>query len=242
MGRIYLTPKQILILTLPFLLIAYIIFYPNTIYTLLSWEENDVKKNEILDNEKKNMIYYKNLEIIKENMLLKNESIFDKEVYDSSWFIAYTYKPEKLIGVVKSQPKLNKTNRSSSLKNISTFNKLQKQLDERNQKIKNNLDNKKNNIKANDFITVSKDELQYINKLIKQRNIKIKVDESLKINTSLYNLQMIFHAGSKSKVIINNNIYKRGQLIDNGIKIVKIKTDKILIENTKESKWLYLNK
>lgn len=71
-----------------------------------------------------------------------------------------------------------------------------------------------------------------------------KKNQKQNINLSQYRLQMIYKSADSYTVVINDKIYKLYDIIDNNnkIKITKILSDKILLENPRGTRWLELIK
>ncbi|MEA3383621.1 MAG: hypothetical protein U9Q20_02960 [Campylobacterota bacterium] len=237
MRGLYLNYKQLLFLLAPFALILYLYTNPvnssKTIDDTISYFSDAIidldYKTLALESLKKS--YHKSFEKIKVNSDLSAQSLFEMDKEFSSWVIAYFYKDV----AVKQKKELKKEKKKVG-GNIGQMAKLQSMIDKRNQDIKQTTGGSK---------TVEEQEIDYIMDIIKSRSLntnkKVKISELTTIDLNRYKLQMILHSSKKPKVIINNNIYSIGQSIHRDIKVIKIKEEKILLSNEKETKWLQLN-
>ncbi len=177
MTQIYLTPKQLIFLILPFVIALYIFIYPQDFIFINNQIDKTISKQtlsskDILEAKKK--LILKDFTPIKNKIKLYEKSLMEYDKETSMW----------IINIFK------------------------------------------------------------INFKIKEKHISIKnkISKTTLIDVTKYNLQMIFNSKDSSSVVINNKIYKLYDKIDKDIKIINILEDRVLLENKKGKRWLYLIK
>ena len=239
MIKLYLNPKQIVFLALPFFLVFYLYSNPKQSGEIVDSSINVVSK-QLLDLDYSKMAeesfknaYYKYIVNIKINYDLYEKSLLEINKQFSRWVIAYFYKD--LTWTVPSEDKKG----IEKFGNMGKLAKLQEMVDKRNRDISSNLGK----------VESQEDEdIASIMSIIKNRNANTQLKkveptelEYLPIDLAKYNLQMVMLSSKKPTVIINNKIYTLNQSIDVDIKVIKIKEEKVLLKNKKETKWLHLN-
>ena len=239
MGRLYLSTKQILFLLAPLLFIIYLIIVPkssteflDSVFGQFDTELSYKKDYSIVAKESVEKKYFMSIDSIKRNQISYQNSLFETNKDLTNWIIAYSFKYVDVL--YKNKTKVQPEVKAKGI--TGKISKLQSMVDKRNQDIQATLE------------IGQKSDTDEIWQLIKKRNlinpskmIKVKV-----INPPLemdkYDLQMIMLSGKGSEVIINDKIYKLYQYIDNDVKLIKIKENKILLKNKKEKRWLKLIK
>lgn len=177
MTQIYLTPKQLIFLILPFVIALYIFIYPQDFISINNKIDNVITKQTLSnkDIEKANKkLIFKDTTFIKNKLKFYETSLLQFNNETSTWII------DKLKKDFKVQKK---------------------------------------------YVHVN--------------NTILKI---VPIDVTKYNLQMIFNSKDSSSVVINNKIYKLYDKIDKDIKIINILEDRVLLENKKGKRWLYLIK
>lgn len=214
MDKMNLIPKQFIFLLLPLLIACYIFIYPNDFRSI---------NNEIDNLLSQKLLTKKDINIAKNKHIIKNiEPIKKKiDIYEKS---------------------LIEFNQDTSIWSIDMFysnlnNKqfINKNGDKEYTIIVNNI---KKRVK---FIRISSSN-KTITNVTKKIKVPKPVDEQKPIDLSKFNLQMIFNSSGKVEVVINNEIYKQYDKIDNDIQIIKILSNKVLLKNKREKKWLYIIK
>jgi len=238
MIKIFMSFRQITMVLLPILIITIVYFnkedilkyskniVPNNILQFTSNDLNKAIKDSI------NKRYYKDIELIKNNYLNIYRSTYDIDKDTTLWSIAYIFQSvEDKVEVKKDQIK--------SLNTIQKYKKLQGMVDQRNKTIEENL-----NIVKKPYINIlNGEDIKKIKGLIALRGLNISKNNSKKemiIDYTKYKLQSIF-IGKTKQVIINGEIYKIYDKIDDKIKIIDIKNNKVLLKSIKGKKWIYLN-
>ena len=198
MMNLYLNTKQILTLTLPIVVVSYLYLNPKdsseTIQSAISVvsEKVDGEDYTKLAQESIKKSYHKSFDKIKVNYDLSSKNLYEMDKEFSSWVIAYFYKE------VSIKEQKNKKEAGNMVK----MAKLQKMVDDRNKDIKNTLG------KSN---SIEDEEISMIWDIIKSRNItssinKKNIEESISIDLSKYELQMILHSKKNPTVIDRKSV------------------------------------
>lgn len=244
MRGLYLNFRQIGLLLAPLVVLFY--FYTNAhqgaslinyVTELISSVTEDQDNYKELAKEAFEKQYYKELDSIRDNYQTDLFSIFRNDRETTSWMIAHFY--EIYANSDTNRSTKNSSMQSGSQNNISKLNKIQKDIDKRNQNISTNLGNS-----SSSFVPIDQADIEYIKHLISLRNLEVHTEkiEYADIDLNMFNLQMVLSSSKKPYVIINNEVYQKRQRVQGTDAIVeKIENERVLLKNEKESKWLYLN-
>ncbi|MEA3353531.1 MAG: general secretion pathway protein GspB [Campylobacterota bacterium] len=242
MIKFYLKPIQVMILIAPLAILSYIYFNPKDTKSVMGQIEQFIEETidfkidyDKITKESLQNKFYLSLDKFKSNAFLYDQSIYKHNIDAARWSIAFIFKY-----LITDTPRINSKIKEAGSANNSLaqrVNTLRKMIEKRNKAISTTLkQNQDEDIKAILAIIKGRN-LTDPSKLKKQKDIYKKTD------WELYELQMVlFSKRNGKKAMINDDLYKEGDLLYNDLKIIKIERERVFVKNSKEEKWLKLFK